>query len=131
MTKQNLILLSLNELNFDYVNKYLKFKKLDNLKKLSDNLKITTSENEYKNLEPWIQWPSIYTGKKAQEHKIFRLGDIVNYKQKTIFNEFEDLGLNVGVISSMNLNNNLKHPKYFMLLSFLSSINRWPLDPRF
>ena len=114
MTEQRLILLSLNELNFDYVIKYLKFKKLDNLKILSNSIKITTSENEYKNLEPWIQWPSIYTGKKAQEHKIFRLGDIVNYKEQTIFNEFEDLGLNVGAISSMNLNNNLKHPKYFI-----------------
>ena len=73
MTEQRLILLSLNELNFDYVIKYLKFKKLDNLKKLSNSIKITTSENEYKNLEPWIQWPSVYTGKKAQEHKIFRM----------------------------------------------------------
>ena len=81
---------------------------------MSNSLKITTSENEYKNLEPWIQWPSIYLERKLKEHKIFRLGDIVNYKQKTIFNEFEDLGLNVGVISSMNLNNNLKHPKYFI-----------------
>ena len=46
MTEQRLILLSLNELNFDYVIKYLKFKKLDNLKILSNSIKITTSENE-------------------------------------------------------------------------------------
>ena len=74
MTKQNLILLSLNELNFDYVNEYLKFKKLDNLKKLSDNLKIKLAKMNTKilNLDPMA---FIYTGKKAQEHKIFRLGD--------------------------------------------------------
>tara|TARA_B100000768_G_C11266775_1_gene371486 strand:+ start:244 stop:1515 length:1272 start_codon:yes stop_codon:yes gene_type:complete len=114
MNKQSLIFLSLNELNFDYLEKYLKFKKLNNLRKISDKINYTKSENEYKKLEPWIQWPSIYTGKKAQEHNIFRLGDMIEYKGDTIFNKLESLGLSVGIISSMNLNNNLKMPKYFI-----------------
>ena len=114
MNKKKLIFLSLNELNFDYLKKYLKFKNLKNLKIISDKIIDTKSEEEYKMLEPWIQWPSIYTGKKANQHNIFRLGDIIKYKGKTIFNELEDLGLSVGVISSMNLHNNLKEPKYFI-----------------
>ena len=114
MNKQKLIFLSLNELNFDYLKKYLKIKNLKNLKIISDKITNTKSEDEYQMLEPWIQWPSIYTGKKASQHNIFRLGDIINYKGKTIFNELEDLNLSVGAISSMNLNNNLKEPKYFI-----------------
>jgi len=114
MNKKRLIFLSLNELNFDYLKKYLKFKDLKNFKIISDKIVDTKSEQEYKMLEPWIQWPSIYTGKKANQHNIFRLGDITKYKGKTLFNELEDLNLSVGVISSMNLSNNLKKPKYFI-----------------
>ena len=114
MSEKRLIFLSLNELNFDYLKKYLKFKDLKNFKILSDRITNTTSEEEYKMLEPWIQWPSIYTGKKANQHNIFRLGDIIKYKGKTLFNELEDLCLSVGVISSMNLSNNLNKPKYFI-----------------
>ena len=82
MSEKRLIFLSLNELNFDYLKKYLKFKDLKNFKILSDRIINTTSEEEYKMLEPWIQWPSIYTGKKANQHNIFRLGDIIKYKGK-------------------------------------------------
>ena len=114
MNEKKLIFLSLNELNFDYLKKYLEFKKLKNLRTISDDIINTKSEEEYKMLEPWIQWPSVYTGKKASQHNIFRLGDIINYKGKTIFNDLEDLNLSVGAVSSMNLKNNLKEPKYFI-----------------
>ena len=114
MNKNSLIFLSLNELNFDFLKKYLQYKKLNNLRKINDNLICTRSEKEYEKLEPWIQWPTIYTGRKADDHKIFRLGDMVHYEDKTIFNELEELGLSVGAVSSMNLNNNLKKPKYFI-----------------
>ena len=60
-----LILISLNELNFDNINKYISNYKLECFKKLKQNLVETSSEKEYKNLEPWIQWVSIYYGKKA------------------------------------------------------------------
>ena len=74
---KTLILISLNELNFDIVKKYLSNNKLKNLKKISENLIETQCEEDYKNLEPWIQWPTIYTGKNANEHNLFRLGDAV------------------------------------------------------
>ncbi|MAZ07156.1 MAG: hypothetical protein CMM99_01635 [Rickettsiales bacterium] len=114
MTDQKIIFLSFNELNFDYLKRYIEIDKLKNFKKIINELKITTSEQEYQNLEPWIQWPTIYTGKKAEEHNIFRLGDVINSDHKTIFNDIEDLGFDVGVVSSMNLKNNLSHPLYFI-----------------
>ena len=85
MSRKSLIFLSLNEFNFEIIKKYLKINKLDNLKKISENINFTVSEEDYEKLEPWIQWPSIYTGKTALEHNIFRLGDIVKYKENTIF----------------------------------------------
>ena len=69
-----------NEANFEIIQNYLKNhpNKFINLEKILDSktFQKTNSENEYQLLEPWIQWPSIYTGLKAKDHNIFRLGDI-------------------------------------------------------
>ena len=75
--------------------KYSKKYNLKYLKHIINQKKknyLTNSENIYDLLEPWIQWPTIYTGKKASEHKQFRLGDSVSFDHKTIFNEIENLG---------------------------------------
>jgi hypothetical protein len=113
---KKLILVELNEINFDFISKYKK----KNLfcffnKDFFLNLKSTKSENKYKLLEPWIQWVSIHTGKRFKDHKIFRLGDIVGLKKyRQIFEIVESRGYKVGAISLMNTNNNLKKSKYFI-----------------
>lgn len=115
--KEKIILLGLNELNFDYINYYINKGKLDNFKLLFDKhgYKETTSEDEYKLLEPWIQWVTITTGKKYNEHKVFRLGDIVERKDlKQIFEIAEEQGLKVGAISPFNVDNRLKESAFFV-----------------
>ena len=78
--KSKIILLGLNELNFDYIKFYINQGVLPNFKKIFEIQRPveTVSEKEYKLLEPWIQWATIHTGKTFKEHKVFRLGDIVN-----------------------------------------------------
>ena len=117
---KKLIFVQLNEINFDLVEKYItgsksnKFPNLSYIKKFYNNF-ITYSENEYQNLEPWIQWVSVYLGKDYNNHKVFRLGDIVNNpKHKQIYEMIEERGLRVGAISPMNAENRLKHPAYFI-----------------
>lgn len=114
--KKKLVLIQLNELNFDLVKQYFKSNKLDNLKKINKDIIQTSSETEYDLLEPWIQWYSIYTGLKAKQHKVFRLGDVekhnVNHKQ--IFEEVENKGFSIGCVAPMNAKNKLKSPKYFI-----------------
>ncbi len=112
MKNKKLILLSLNELNFDLIKYYLKDKKFKNFSKIIDKISYTKSEVKYQLLEPWIQWVSIYTGKKAEQHKIFRLGDIVNYRKETIFDQIGKY-YSVGAISPMNINN-LESASYFI-----------------
>ncbi len=114
MNKKKLIFLELNEINFDLVKSYVEIYDLKNFKHLIENLKITNSETEYELLEPWIQWYSIRTGMKANEHKIFRLGDAISSNIPQIFEKIENLGLKVGAISPMNSRNNCKKPKYFI-----------------
>ncbi len=114
------LLIQLNEINFDLVDKYLESSKKDkfkNIKCLKNTYKLfhTYSEDEYDNLEPWIQWVSVNLGKDFNQHKIFRLGDIVNHpKEKQIFEIIENRGFKVGAISPMNTENRLKKPAYFI-----------------
>ena len=116
----NFLLIQLNEINFELVDKYIsssKLKKFTNLRSLRESYKFfnTHSENEYENLEPWIQWVSINLGKDFKQHKIFRLGDIVNHpKEKQIFEKIESKGYKVGAISPMNTENRLNEPAYFI-----------------
>ncbi len=111
-----LILIELNEINFDTVSSYIeRGEYLPGFKMLIDKGIINTeSESEYENLEPWIQWPSIHTGKIFEEHKVFRLGDFVNSSNKQFFEQVEEAGYTVGAVSPMNTSNNLKNPAYFI-----------------
>jgi hypothetical protein len=114
---KRLILLELNEINFDVVEKYVEAdaKRFPALKKLLSCLRIRTScENQYEELEPWIQWASVHTGKTYAEHGVFRLGDMVGSGVPQIFEQIEQAGYKVGAISAMNAENRLKQPAYFI-----------------
>ena len=109
-----LILIELNELNFNYAKEYFDNLKLSTIKNINQKLIKTVSEKNYELLEPWIQWHSIHTGCTAEDHGIFRLGDVVKTKKVQIFEELEQNKLKVGSISAMNTINNLKNPSYFI-----------------
>lgn len=112
---KKLIFIQLNELNFDLLRKY---KSLKNFKFFNDkflkSLITTSSEDDYSNLEPWIQWVSVNTGLSAKEHKIFRLGDIDQSNISQIYEIVESKGYKVGAICPMNVKNNLKNSNYFI-----------------
>jgi hypothetical protein len=115
--RKKTILLGLNELNFEFIEKYIELGLLPNFKILFDKYgyKSTVSENKYELLEPWIQWVTIHTGKTYDEHKIFRLGDIVDHKSLVqLWNVAEEKGLTVGAISPFNARNDLKNPLFFV-----------------
>ena len=113
---KNLTLLELNEINFDYVQWYIDHGySLPGFEWLMQQNPVETyAEEKYEELEPWIQWPSVHTGKAFKEHQVFRLGDIVNTDHRQIFEEVEAQGFRVGAISPMNAANNLSNPTYFI-----------------
>ena len=97
------IIIQFNEANFDLIKKYAEKYKLENFTKILQfpAQLITSSENKYENLEPWIQWYSFYTCKSFDEHKVFHLGDCVKNKNKTFFEKFKNK--NLGFFAPMNL----------------------------
>ena len=114
--KKNLVLLALNEINFDVVRNYIHDHHLPSIKKLFDSgIVETCSEEKYELLEPWIQWVSVHTGLRASEHEIYRLGDVVYSENVSqVFEEVESAGYSVGAISPMNAVNKLSKPAYFI-----------------
>ena len=111
------ILLGLNELNFDYIKFYIDQGLLPNFKFLFEIQPPieTVSENEYKLLEPWVQWVTIHSGKSYEEHNVFRLGDIVDHPELSqLFEELENEGLSVGAVSPFNAENRLNNPVFFV-----------------
>jgi hypothetical protein len=114
---KRLILLELNEINFDVVKKYVAADatRFPSLKKLLAGAQIRTScEKHYEELEPWIQWASVHTCKTFSEHGVFRLGDMVGSGVPQIFEQLEQVGYKVGAISAMNAENRLRNPAYFI-----------------
>ena len=87
MKNRRLILIELNEINFDAVNFYIdKGEHLPGFKRLIEKgITNTQSELEHEYLEPWVQWPSIHTGLSYDEHRVFRLGDFIKSDKKQFF----------------------------------------------
>jgi hypothetical protein len=113
---QPLYLVELNEISFDFVQRYSTSGHLPQLTKLirRHGLSTTVSESIYENVEPWIQWVSAHTGKTFDEHKIFRLGDIVDSDIDQIWEVLERRGISVGAVSPMNAVNRLANPSFFV-----------------
>lgn len=115
MSKACLIFLELNEVNFDVASRYVEELNLTSFGLLLKRGIIrTSSEQRYEQLEPWIQWVSAHTGLTANEHEVFRLGDIVNTQLPQFFEVVEAAGYRVGAISPMNVRNQLLNPAYFI-----------------
>ena len=111
-------LIQLNEINFDYLKKhYLEKYPFPGFKKvLSEfDMQITHAEDKYELLEPWIQWVSIYSGKKFDEHRVFHLGDTEQISSENwLLDKIEKSGLSIGSVSPMNMPNRLKKPKFYI-----------------
>ncbi len=116
-SKNPLILLGLNEVNFDYIQHYISLGYLPNFKKLFEKSALikTSSEKTYEELEPWIQWVSVQTGKTFSEHGIFRLGDVVDNEHTQIWEHLEEkYGIRVAALSPFNAANRAKKPAFFV-----------------
>lgn len=107
--------LELNELNFNYIEDYTSRGLLPSFKKvLEGGFYQTKAGEKYENLEPWIQWPTVYRGISYEKHGVFRLGDAVRKYDPQIWEKMEEKGLEVEALFPMNAVNTLKRSKLFL-----------------
>lgn len=114
--EKKLIILQLNEVNFDLVKKYILKGNLPNFKYFINkyNLIETTSESKPENLEPWIQWVSFYSGKKFDDHKVSHLNDF-EANQWNFFSHIEKkLNKKLALLFPMNLKNSFSKNNFFL-----------------
>ena len=111
-----LLLLELNEVNFSFIQAYSADGKLPNFLELINihGTTETSSERNYEELEPWVQWVTAHTGLTLAQHSVFRLGDIVQRDISQIWEVLEDQGLKIGAVSPMNAKNRCRHPAFFV-----------------
>lgn len=111
-----LLMLELNEVNFDYVRRYAEAGELPNFRRFLDThgWTETVSEPDEAHLEPWIQWVTAHTGLSFAEHGVFRLGDIVGQDIPQIWEILEDHGLRVAAMSPMNAKTRVRNPAFFV-----------------
>lgn len=62
----------------------------------------TTSESEYKYLEPWIQWITAHTGKTFAEHGVFHLSDAAQLRYPQIWETLSEHQIESCIVGSMN-----------------------------
>lgn len=112
-----LILFGMNEINIDYMRHYIERGEMPALTRLLNQSRLinTTSEKLYRELEPWIQWVSVQTGKNFSEHGIFRLGDVTDQDHIQIWEYLEsEYGVRVAALSPMNAANRAENPVFFI-----------------
>ena len=111
-----LLLLELNEVNFEFVEHYARLGALPCFARLlsQHGYARTSSETACEHIEPWIQWFTVHTGKPFSEHGVFRLGDGPRAGVRQIWEELAHRGLRVGAFSPMNAGNAMRNAAFFV-----------------
>ena len=139
--KKKLLLIELNEFNLKFLKKGSKKYKCKNLLYLLKNLKycrtFTKDKTQDYNLDPWVQWVSIHTGKNSTKHKIKRHGEILNKKIEQIWDVLSQYKISSCVWSPPNgvLRKKIKiffpDPWSFKQIAYPKYLNNYLFLPRY
>lgn len=103
-TRKPVILLELNELTPQLIDRFIAEGHLPNFERLRDDSQafVTDAQEQPPQLEPWIQWVTVATGMPYGDHKVFNLGDNASLKFPSIWDIVSGNGEPVWVCGSMN-----------------------------
>jgi hypothetical protein len=101
---KRVIQLELNEISVEAISRVIERGGLPNFAKICNSWKFlkTESEKNYEEIEPWIQWVTVHTGKTLAEHSIFRLSDAHQLEHSQIWEELSKHSIESAIIGSMN-----------------------------
>jgi predicted AlkP superfamily phosphohydrolase/phosphomutase len=104
MTRRKVLLLEINEVTWDLIDKFIAAGKLPNFARLKHEGAWGTplSVDRPPQLDPWITWTTLYTGQPQAEHNVFFLQQPPEtIKAKRIWERCADHGLKVGLYGSL------------------------------
>lgn len=141
--KKKLLVIELNECDFDFflhgAKKY-NFSIIKNFLLSKNKINtFTKDKHEGFNLDPWVQWISVHTGKLSREHKIYRLGQKLNKSKKQIWETLSKKKINCTVWGAFNSTLNKKDnidlffpdPWSFKEKAFPNNFNSFLMLPRY
>jgi hypothetical protein len=98
------VLIAVNEVTHRVIEQLSQAGQLPNFTRLDRSWSryTTTSEDRQEWLEPWIQWPTVHTGKGYCEHGLFKLGDSRGLRCGQIWERLSEQGIESCVVGSMN-----------------------------
>lgn len=110
------LLLEMNEICFDAIEKYIALGKLPHFKMLFEKYGYskTCSETDQAFLNPWVQWVTAHTGLDYKEHGVRRLSDVEGKTHKQLWENIEELDYSAAAFYSFNARNELKNAKFFV-----------------
>ena len=141
--KKKLLIIELNEFDFKFFLYGAKKYNFPFIKKFFLRRKkiitFTKDKNEGFNLDPWVQWISVHTGKKSKEHKVYRLGQRLNKSKKQIWESLSKKKIKSTIWGAFNSTLNKKDhidlffpdPWSFKEKAFPDSFNSFLTLPRY
>lgn len=112
-----IILLELNAVNFELIQKYIDKGYLPNFQKLLEDyaLNETKADVSYEQLQPWIQWVSVHTGQTYKQHQVFEKTQMTERDDlEQIWETLEHEGYSVGAIAPINATNRTQQAKFWL-----------------
>lgn len=105
---KNLLLIELNEFNFDLLSAVadrLDLKNIQRMLGLPRSVTRSPEQIEHHGLDPWVQWVSIHTGVPAREHQVYRVGDIDSLEHSPIWATLGEMNVSSGAWGAMSAKN--------------------------
>lgn len=113
---KDLLLIELNEIDFEFLKSALISKNRPNIKRLLSLTKISTKtedKEEGHNLDPWVQWVSIHTGLPSSVHNVYNFSNHLNLKYDQTWDKLANMGYSCSIWGAMNSrmssHNNILH----------------------
>ena len=141
--KKKLLIIELNECDFNFFLYGAKKYNFPTIEKFFQKRKkintFTKDKHEGFNLDPWVQWISVHTGKKSKEHKVYRLGQRLHKSKKQIWETLSKKKINSTIWRAFNSTLNKKNhidlffpdPWSFKEKAFPDSFNSFLMLPRY
>lgn len=103
---KNLLVLEINECDFkffEYGSKKYRYPNIKNFFLSKKTVDTYTNDNqEGYNLDPWVQWVSVHTGKLSKNHKIYRLGEKINKTTDQIWDKLSKKKIKSSIWGAFN-----------------------------